>query len=54
MLGACFESGFVWETCLTWVSVMLIAGIIQLGGDLPCPVEANGNFTEEVTDFAGR
>ena len=30
------------------------AGIIELGGDIPCPVDADGNFTPEVTDFAGR
>ena len=27
-------------------------GIIHKGGKLPCPVDANGKFTEEVKDFA--
>lgn len=29
-------------------------GIIEKGGALPCPVDADGRFTEEVTDFAGQ
>ena len=27
-------------------------GIIRKGGKLPCPVDANGKFTDEVKDFA--
>ena len=30
------------------------AGIIELGGEIPCPVDADGNFTEEVAEFSGR
>ena len=29
------------------------AGIVQKGGELPCPVDADGRLTEEITDFAG-
>jgi len=29
------------------------AGIVQKGEDIVCPVDANGRFTSEVTDFAG-
>lgn len=32
----------------------LAHNIIGKGEDLPCPVDANGNFTAEVTDFKGR
>eukprot|EP00924_Labyrinthula_sp_SR-Ha-C_P008800 augustus_masked-scaffold_2-processed-gene-3.48-mRNA-1 protein AED:0.01 eAED:0.02 QI:0/-1/0/1/-1/1/1/0/1176 len=28
-------------------------GIIEKSGFIPCPVDADGNFTDEVTDFAG-
>ena len=34
--------------------VCLANGIISKGEDLPCPVDANGRFTEEVTHFVGR
>ncbi len=34
--------------------VCLHNGIISKGEDLPCPVDANGRFTAEVTDFVGR
>ena len=34
--------------------VCVAGGIIEKGGELPCPVDANGMFTEEVTDFVGR
>ena len=30
------------------------AGIIQKGAEIPCPVDADGRFTPEVTAFAGR
>jgi len=30
------------------------AGIIEKGVDIICPVDANGNFTADVTDFAGK
>eukprot|EP00884_Botryococcus_braunii_P014843 jgi/Botrbrau1/2335/Bobra.39_1s0024.1 len=33
--------------------VCLANGIVDLGGELPCPVDPNGNFNPEVTDFAG-
>jgi len=33
--------------------VCVAAGIIVKGGELPCPVDANGRFTAEVTDFVG-
>ena len=26
-------------------------GVIKKGGSLPCPVDASGLFTDEVTDF---
>lgn len=32
----------------------LAAGIIEKGVNLPCPVDANGIFTEEVSDFQGQ
>jgi isoleucyl-tRNA synthetase len=32
----------------------LVHGVISKGEDLPCPVDANGRFTEEVPDFVGR
>ena len=34
--------------------VCIAHGIVSKGEDLPCPVDANGCFTEEVTDFVGR
>eukprot|EP00879_Flechtneria_rotunda_P010867 GHRR01011357.1.p1 GENE.GHRR01011357.1~~GHRR01011357.1.p1 ORF type:complete len:1070 (+),score=427.67 GHRR01011357.1:521-3730(+) len=34
--------------------VGLGAGVISKGEGLPCPVDLNGRFTQEVTDFAGR
>jgi isoleucyl-tRNA synthetase len=34
--------------------VCLANGIIAKGEDLPCPVDHNGFFTKEVTEFAGR
>ena len=33
--------------------VCLAHGIIQKGGDIPCPVDTNGNFTSEITPVAG-
>lgn len=30
------------------------AGIIKKGEDIVCPIDADGNFTSEVSDFAGR
>lgn len=34
--------------------LLFVAGIIQKGGKLVCPVDDNGEFTEEVKDFAGQ
>ena len=34
--------------------VCLNHDVIGKGEDLPCPVDANGNFTAEVTDFVGK
>ncbi|XP_031549058.1 isoleucine--tRNA ligase, cytoplasmic-like [Actinia tenebrosa] len=34
--------------------VSIANGVIKKGGKLPCPVDANGKFTGEVTDFAGQ
>ncbi|EDO38650.1 predicted protein [Nematostella vectensis] len=34
--------------------VSMANGVIHKGGSLPCPVDANGKFTAEVTDFAGQ
>ncbi|KAL6767828.1 TSI2 [Auxenochlorella protothecoides x Auxenochlorella symbiontica] len=34
--------------------VCLASGVISKGEDLPCPVDAAGRFTAEVTDFAGQ
>ena len=31
----------------------LASGILQKGGKLPCPVDASGKFTSEVSDFQG-
>ena len=31
-----------------------MTGIIEVGAELPCPVDADGNFTAEVFDFQGR
>ena len=33
--------------------VCIAGGIVAKGGDLPCPIDANGCFTQEVPDFAG-
>ncbi|KAI8462538.1 MAG: hypothetical protein J3K34DRAFT_182080 [Monoraphidium minutum] len=33
--------------------VCIAHGVIEKGEGLPCPVDLNGRFTEEVTDFAG-
>eukprot|EP01025_Chloroclados_australasicus_P032407 TRINITY_DN32893_c0_g2_i4.p1 TRINITY_DN32893_c0_g2~~TRINITY_DN32893_c0_g2_i4.p1 ORF type:complete len:1193 (+),score=122.61 TRINITY_DN32893_c0_g2_i4:332-3580(+) len=33
--------------------VCVANNVIQLGGELACPVDSNGNFTDEVSDFAG-
>lgn len=33
---------------------VLLTGIIELGGEVPCPVDADGNFTVEVAEFSGR
>ena len=30
------------------------AGIVQIGGESVCPVDASGNFTQDITDFAGQ
>ena len=30
-----------------------LAGIVHPGGELPCPVDDDGCFTDEVPDFAG-
>jgi len=35
-------------------NVCMAAGVIVAGGALPCPVNADGQFTDEVSDFAGR
>ena len=32
----------------------LYAGIIHIGEDIPCPVDADGRFTSEVAEFSGR
>lgn len=29
-------------------------GLVMKGGKVPCPVDLNGNFTEEVSDYVGR
>lgn len=34
--------------------VCLANGIIQKGGKLPCPVDASGVFTDQVSDFKGQ
>ena len=34
--------------------VCMAHGVVVKGGELPCPVDANGRFTAAVTDFAGR
>jgi isoleucyl-tRNA synthetase len=34
--------------------VCLAHNVISKGEGLPCPVDLNGRFTEEVTDFAGK
>jgi isoleucyl-tRNA synthetase len=34
--------------------VCLAHGVIEKGEGLPCPVDLNGRFTEEVTDFTGK
>lgn len=34
--------------------VCLAHGVIQRGDGIICPVDDNGNFTDDVTDFAGR
>mmetsp|Transcript_20135 Transcript_20135/g.40307 ORF Transcript_20135/g.40307 Transcript_20135/m.40307 type:complete len:1168 (+) Transcript_20135:227-3730(+) len=34
--------------------VCLAAGVIEKGGEIPCPVDANGIFTEDCADFKGR
>ena len=31
-----------------------MAGIVKKGAEVPCPVDADGRFTSEVADFAGR
>lgn len=33
--------------------VCLANGVIRKDGDVVCPVDASGCFTEEVTDFKG-
>lgn len=33
--------------------VCLAHGVISKGNDVPCPVDANGKFTQEVTNYAG-
>ena len=32
----------------------VLTGIVQIGGESVCPVDASGNFTQEITDFAGQ
>jgi isoleucyl-tRNA synthetase len=34
--------------------VCMAAGILVKGAEVPCPVDAAGRFTAEVTDFAGQ
>lgn len=34
--------------------VCLTSGIVKKGGKLPCPVDASGKFTSEVSDFQGQ
>ena len=34
--------------------VCIAGGILEKGGDLPCPLDANGCFTQEVGDFVGQ
>ncbi|KNC76749.1 hypothetical protein SARC_10766, partial [Sphaeroforma arctica JP610] len=34
--------------------VCMAAGIILKGGELPCPVDMSGRYTEEVSDYVGR
>eukprot|EP00516_Mucochytrium_quahogii_P005935 CAMPEP_0203747488 /NCGR_PEP_ID=MMETSP0098-20131031/2606_1 /ASSEMBLY_ACC=CAM_ASM_000208 /TAXON_ID=96639 /ORGANISM=" , Strain NY0313808BC1" /LENGTH=1136 /DNA_ID=CAMNT_0050635915 /DNA_START=145 /DNA_END=3555 /DNA_ORIENTATION=+ len=34
--------------------VCMAAGVIVAGGELPCPVDDDGRFTEKVPDFVGR
>ncbi|CAH3114650.1 unnamed protein product [Pocillopora meandrina] len=34
--------------------VCLASGIVKKGGKLPCPVDASGKFTSEVSDFQGQ
>jgi isoleucyl-tRNA synthetase len=34
--------------------VCLAHNIIEKGINVPCPVDANGRFTDEVPDFVGR
>mmetsp|Transcript_9257 Transcript_9257/g.18219 ORF Transcript_9257/g.18219 Transcript_9257/m.18219 type:complete len:1163 (-) Transcript_9257:42-3530(-) len=34
--------------------VCMEQGVIVAGGELPCPVDADGRFTKEVTDYEGR
>ena len=31
-----------------------MAGIVQKGDELPCPMDADGRLTEPVTDFVGQ
>ena len=31
-----------------------MAGIVKKGAEVPCPVDADGRFTSEVADYAGR
>ena len=34
--------------------VCMANSILQKGGKLPCPVDASGVFTDEVSDFKGQ
>lgn len=34
--------------------VCLANGILQKGGKMPCPVDASGKFTNDVSDFKGQ
>lgn len=34
--------------------VCINSGIISKGGKLPCPVDASGRFTDDVTHFSGQ
>ena len=33
--------------------ILVSIGIVSKGGELPCPLDADGRFTEEIADFQG-